>query len=140
VPLSDGRVAIAAIGSGYEGSGDPRVRSKRNELGMERLLTMREAMEVRSFELDRVGQAGYYAECVLGGLHGLAVDDLMDGIDLELEWGVELARHFLLAAPREVELFMRAATLDAPGYRARFSGGARGCLALFDAAAGGRVA
>ena len=138
VPLSDGRVAIAAIGSGFEGSGDPAVRSKRNELGMERLLTMREAMQVRSFELDRAGQAGYFAECVLGGIHGVAVDDLMDGIDLELEWGGELARHFLLASPREIELFMRAATLDAPGYRARFSGIARECLALFDASAGGR--
>src|SRR5690348_7435806 len=99
VPLDDGRVAIAAIGSGYEGSGDPAVRSKRNELGMDRLLSMREAMEVRSIELDRPGQAGYFAECVLGGMHGLAVDDLMAELDLETDWGGELTRRFMLAAP-----------------------------------------
>jgi hypothetical protein len=133
VPLADGRAAIAAIGSGYDGSGDPAVRSRRNELGMDRLLTMREAMEVRSFPLDRAGQAGYFAECVLGGLHGLAVDDLMEEIDFEGDWGVELGRHFLHAAPRELDFFMRAATLDLPGYRARFSGIARDCLARFGA-------
>lgn len=140
VPLSEGRVAIAAIGSGYEGSGDPAVRSKRNELGMERLLSLREAMEVRSFALDRAGQVGYFAECVLGGMHGLSVDELMEGIELEFDWGLELTRHFLRAAPRELELFMRAATLDTPGYRARFSGIARECLARFGAPASGGAA
>ncbi len=56
VPLADGRVAVAAIGSGYEGSGDPAVPSKRHELGMDRLLSMREAMEVRSFRRVLAGR------------------------------------------------------------------------------------
>ncbi len=129
VPLRDGRVAIAAIGSGYEGSGDPAVRSRRNELGMDRLLSMREAMEVRSFELDRAGQAGYFAECVLGGMHGLAVDDLMSEFDLETDWGGELIRRFMLAAPGELERFMRASSLDDARYRAQFTGVAHACLA-----------
>lgn len=129
VPLTDGRVAIAAIGSGYEGSGDPAVRSKRSEYGMARLLSMREAMEVRSIELDRTGQAGYFAECLLGGMHGLAVDDLMAELDLETDWGSELARRFMLAAPGELERFMRASSLDAVRYRAQFTGVARECLA-----------
>jgi len=138
VPLSDGRVAIAAIGSGYEGSGDPAVRSKRNELGMDRLLSMREAMEVRSFELDRAGQAGYFAECVLGGMHGLAVDDLMTGVDLETDWGGELMHRFMLAAPGELERFMRASSLDHPRYRAQFTGVAHQCLARLGACAENR--
>jgi hypothetical protein len=130
VPLDDGRVAIAAIGSGYDGSGDPAVRSKRNELGMDRLLSMRAAMEVRSFALDRAGQAGYFAECVLGGMHGLAVDDLMEEVDLETDWGGELMHRFMLAAPGELERFMRASSLDAARYREQFTGVARECLAL----------
>jgi hypothetical protein len=138
VPLSDGRVAIAAIGSGYEGSGDPAVRSKRNELGMDRLLSMREAMEVRSFELDRAGQAGYFAECVLGGMHGLAVDDLMTEVDLETDWGGELMRRFMLAAPGELERFMHASSLDHPRYRAQFTGVAHECLARLGARAENR--
>jgi hypothetical protein len=138
VPLADGRVAIAAIGSGYEGSGDPAVRSRRNELGMDRLLSMREAMEVRSFELDRAGQAGYFAECVLGGMHGLAVDDLMMEFDLETDWGGELIRRFMLAAPGELERFMRASSLDDARYRAQFTGVAHECLAALRAPAENR--
>jgi hypothetical protein len=129
VPLADGRVAVAAIGSGYEGSGDPAVPSKRHELGMDRLLSMREAMEVRSFELDRAGQAGYFAECLLGGMHGLAVDDLMAGLDLETDWGRELVLRFTAAATGEVERFMRASSLDAARYGAQFTGVAHECLA-----------
>jgi hypothetical protein len=138
VPLADGRVAVAAIGSGYDGSGDPAVRSKRNELGMDRLLSMREAMAVRSFALDRAGQAGYFAECVLGGMHGLAVDDLMAEVDLETDWGGELARRFMQAAPGELERFMRASSLDAARYRAQFTGVARACLVPLGAAAESR--
>jgi len=133
VPLDDGRVAIAAIGSGYEGSGDPAVRSRRNELGMERLLSMREAMEVRSFALDRAGQAGYFAECVLGGMHGLAIDDLLEELELESDWGRELARRFIAAAPGELVRFLRAASLDDARYRAQFTGVMRECLAAFSA-------
>jgi hypothetical protein len=138
VPLVDGRVAIAAIGSGYEGSGDSAVRSRRHELGMDRLLSMGEAMEVRSFEIDRAGQAGYFAECVLGGMHGLAVDDLMTDLEVETDWGCELMRRFMLAAPGELDRFMRAASLDAARYGAQFTGVARECLALLGAAAENR--
>ena len=124
VPLEDGRVAIAAIGSGYEGSGDPAVRSKRNELGMDRLLTMREAMEVTSFMLDREGQAGYFAECVLGGIHGIAVDDLMTELEFEADWGRELLRRLAHAAPGEPERFLAATSLDSARYRTQFTGSA----------------
>ena len=136
VPLDDGRVAIVAIGSGYEGSGDPAVRSKRNELGMERLLSMPEAMEVRSFALDRAGQAGYFAECVLGGMHGLGIDDLIEELELETDWGAELARRFMVAAPGELERFLRAASLDDARYRAQFTGVMRACLAALGACGG----
>src|SRR5215467_14222163 len=64
VPFRDGRVAIAAIGSGFEGSGDPEVRSKRNEFGMDRLLGLAEAMKITTLTLDHVGQLGYFVECV----------------------------------------------------------------------------
>jgi hypothetical protein len=138
VPLTDGRVAIAAIGSGYEGSGDDAVRSRRNELGMDRLLTMREAMEVRSFEIDPEGQAGYVAECVLGGMHGLAVDDLMAELDLGTGWGGELMRRFTAAAPGERERFMRASSLDAARYNAQFTGIMHECLAQLAAPAENR--
>jgi hypothetical protein len=122
VPLDDGRVAIAAIGSGYEGSGDPATRSKRREYGFDRLLTMREAIAVRNFELDHEGQIEYFIECILGGLHGIMVGDLMKGLDRSADWGRTLARRFTLACARERDLFLAATALDENRYGATFSG------------------
>ncbi len=120
VPLDDGRVGIVAIGSGYDGSGDPAVRSKRKEYGFHRLLSMREAIMVRSFELDRQGQVGYFVECILGGLHGIRVADLMAGLDVSSNWGRALVRCFALTLSRERSLFLAATALDEDRYRARF--------------------
>jgi hypothetical protein len=135
VPLADGRVAIAAIGSGYEGSGDPAVRSRRSELGMDRLLTMREAMEVKSLALDRAGQAGYFAECLLGGIHGTAVDDLIEELEPDSDWGRELLSHLDAAAPGEPERFLAATSLDHPRYRKQFAARTHPSLAPLLAAA-----
>src|SRR5262249_20140740 len=66
LPLEDGSVAIVAIGSGFEGSGDPAVRSRRNETGMDRLLTLGEALALKSLQLDREGQLGYFVDGALG--------------------------------------------------------------------------
>jgi hypothetical protein len=120
VPLDDGRVAIAAIGSGYEGSGDPAVRSKRNEYGMDRLLGLPDALRVSTLELDREGQVGYFVECILGGMHGLGVADLIDGLDSEGELRVEIARRIAAVAADERARFMRATSLDEARYRRNF--------------------
>ena len=118
IPLADGRVAVAAIGSGFEGSGDAAVRSKRNEYGMDRLLTLAEALRVETFELDRDGQVGYYVECLLGGLHGLEIADLFR--DLEGDLAHALHPRFHQVVPGERERFMRATSLDEGRYRGTF--------------------
>jgi len=120
IPFADGRIGIAAIGSGYEGSGDPAVRSKRNEYGMDRLLPLPAALGVDSFKLDHAGQVGYFVECILGGIHGLAVADLAEGLDPASPLGVEVARRVGAALPRERALFMEATSLDDAGYRRAF--------------------
>jgi hypothetical protein len=120
LPLDDGRVALVAIGAGFEGTGDPAVRSRRNECGMDRLLTLDEALEVKCIELDRAGQLGYFVECVLGGLHGLGVGDLLAGIDLESPTGRELVRMFSAASMDERSRFMMATSLSEEEYRRRF--------------------
>jgi hypothetical protein len=120
VPLRDGRVAIAAIGSGFEGSGDPAVRSKRNEFGMDRLLGLDEALNVTALSLDPDGQVGYFVECVLGGLHGVGVGDLVGGLSWARRFTHELERRVTDVAPLEHELFLQATSLDEEGYRSRF--------------------
>ena len=120
IPFADGRIGIAAIGSGFDGSGDPRIRSKRNEYGMDRLLGLSEALAVDSFQLDHVGQVGYFVECLLGGLHGLAVADLAAGLEPASPLGSEVSQGLGAALPRERALFMDATSLDEAAYRRAF--------------------
>jgi hypothetical protein len=121
VAIDDGRVAIIAIGSGFEGSGDPRVVSRRREFGMERLLSLEESLHVELPGFDRAGQIGYYAECILGGLHGVDVGDLAPRFDPDASWTRELAAHLGPIAAGERERFLEATSLDASRYAERFS-------------------
>ena len=120
LPLDDGRVALVAIGSGFEGSGDPGVRSWRSQYGMRRLLSLSEALSLSHLKVERAGQLGYVVECLLGGLHGLATADLLHGVDLSLSWGGELARLFAAAAADELTHFLTATSLTPDRYRESF--------------------
>jgi hypothetical protein len=122
VPFRDGRVAIVAIGSGFEGSGDPAVRSKRNEFGMDRLLDLNGALNTTTLPLDHEGQVGYFVECVLGGLHGLVVNDLVTGLSPMATSGIDFAQRMAGAVPLERELFLQATSLDESRYRQSFPG------------------
>jgi hypothetical protein len=121
--LDDGRVAIVAIGSGYHSSGDPAVVSRRREFGMERMVTLGEALGLRRLGLDRRGQIGYFAECLLGGMHGISVADLMADFDPAAEWAGELADAFRRAADGERERFLAATAMDERRYARRFRAG-----------------
>ena len=129
IPLADGRGAVAAIGSGFEGSGDTAVRSKRHEYGMDRLLTLAEALRVESFDLDRDGQVGYYVECLLGGLHGLEIADLFR--DLNDDLARALHPRFRHVVPGERERFLHATSLDEPRYRGAFGDAPHASLRAF---------
>ena len=121
IEIDDGRVAIIAIGSGFEGSGDPRIVSRRQEFGMDRLLSLEESVRVEIPGFDRAGQIGYYAECILGGLHGLEVGDLEPRFDPDAGLVRELAAHLGPIAVGERERFIEATSLDAARYGERFS-------------------
>ena len=113
IEIDDGRIAIIAIGSGFDGSGDSKVVSRRQQYKMDRLLTLDESMRTELPGFDRAGQIGYYAECVLGGLHGVDVDDLATQFDEEAEWARELAAHLGPIASGERERFLEATSIDA---------------------------
>jgi hypothetical protein len=123
VELEDGRVAIVAIGSGFEGSGDDAVISRRRECGMASLHSLRDALEISALPIDRPEQIGYFAECLLGAMHGLAVGDLFGDFDPESGWARELAGAVAHAAERETERFIEATSLDPAGYQSRFGAG-----------------
>jgi hypothetical protein len=121
IEIDDGRIAIIAIGSGFEGSGDPRIVSRRQEFGMDRLLSLEESMRTEICDFDRAGQVGYYAECILGGLHGLDVGDLAPRFDPDAGLVRELAAHLGPIAVGERDRFIEATSIDAARYRERFS-------------------
>jgi len=128
LPLDDGRVAIVAIGSGFEGSGDPQVRSKRSRFGMDRLLTLSEALAHPTFDIDPHGQVGYYVECLLGGYHGIDVSDLVTAVHHPADQhdGVvgkhDLADRLAAVTEGERERFQRATSLDETRYLSAFGG------------------
>lgn len=124
VPLDDGRTAIIAIGSGFEGSGDPEVISARRRFGIDRQHSFASALEITSLDLDRPGQIGYFAECLLGGLHGLAMGDLMRDFEPEAPWAIDLAQRVADVMAHEAGHFLSATSLAEDRYRELF--GARG--------------
>lgn len=121
IEIDDGRIAIIAIGSGFEGSGDPRILSRRQEFGMDRLLSLEESMRTEIPDFDCAGQIGYYAECILGGLHGLEVGDLTPRFDPQAGLVRELAEHLGPIAIGERDSFIEATSIDAARYTERFS-------------------
>jgi hypothetical protein len=121
IEINDGRVAIIAIGSGFDGSGDPKIASRRQQYKMDRLLSLDESLRTEIPGFDRAGQIGYYAECVLGGLHGVEVGDLAPQFDENAGWARELAAHLGPIATGERERFLAATSIDAVRYSARFS-------------------
>lgn len=121
IEIDDGRIAIIAIGSGFDGSGDSKVISRRQQYKMDRLLTLDESMRTELPGFDRAGQIGYYAECLLGGLHGVDVGDLAAGFDAEAACVSELAAHLGPIAAGERDRFLEATSIDAAQYGERFS-------------------
>jgi hypothetical protein len=120
IEIANGPTAIVAIGSGFDGSGAPAVRSRRREFAIERLLTLGEALALERIEIDRAGQIGYFAECVLGGLSGICVADLIGSFDRGTAWGDELLTRLREAAADERERFQRACSLAPETFEARF--------------------
>jgi len=82
IELEDGRVAIAFIAPGKYGTGD-RIRSRKGEEG---ILELRDV--IGAFEwCSRYGSdeefTKYLVECLLGGVHGVYLDDILEPVSRE---------------------------------------------------------
>jgi hypothetical protein len=132
LPLDDGRVAIVAIGSGFNGSGDPAVPSRRMMAGIDRLMTLEEALKTDRLEVDAAGQLGYFLECILGGAHGIFVGDLVCGLNGSMD---SLANLLASAIADEQRHFLTATALSVVRYRQIFgTAGLSGIQSLFELA------
>ncbi len=122
IGMAGGPAAIIAIGSGFDGSGDSAVQSRRQEFAIDRLLTLGDALAFDRIALDRADQIGYFAECILGGLSGVSVEDLIGGLEHGASWSDEFLVHFRQTAAGERERFQRACSLDSRTFEVRFGG------------------
>ena len=120
LPLDDGRVAIVAIGSGFDGSGDPALKSRRQETGMDRLLKIGEALSQETLPIDYHGQLGYFTECLLGGVHGVSIEDLLQGHNFDGAASHELVERIAKVVHEERSYFLEATSLNQATYAARF--------------------
>src|SRR5260370_22193884 len=100
VQIDDRRIAIIAIGSGFDGSGDSRIPSRRQEFGMDRLLSLEEALLLELPYFDPAAQIGYYASCLLGRLHAVSGGDLVARFLPARDWARELPHHLRPRAHR----------------------------------------
>jgi hypothetical protein len=126
LPLEDGRVAIVAIGSGFHGSGDPAVQSRRAAAGIDRLMSLEEALKFDRLEIEAAGQIGYFLECILGGAHGLFVGDLIAELNGTAE---SLAQLLAQVFNDEHRHFLDATALTAARYKRTFGTIAQGGIA-----------
>jgi len=117
VPIEGVAIALVAIGSGYDGSGHESVTSRRREFAMDRLLSIAEAIEIAQ---DREGQLGYFVECLLGGMHGLNVDDLIQGTADGTALFAGIADRVAQSAAKETARFLEATSLREHEYRTNF--------------------
>jgi hypothetical protein len=126
LPFDDGRVAIVAIGSGFHGSGDPAVRSRRATAGIDRLMNLEQALKFDRLEIDPAGQLGYFVECILGGAHGLFVGDLIAELNGSTK---SLAQLLGQVFDDEHRHFLDATALSAARYQQTFGSIAQGGIA-----------
>ena len=99
---------------------------------MDRLLGLQEALTIKTLALDHDGQVGYFVECVLGGIHGLGIGDLLAGMSAAGRLGGDFAQRLTDAVPLELEFFLQATSLDETRYRKSFTGiPTQGLQALF---------
>ena len=121
LPLDDGRVGLIAIGSGFDGSGDPAVPSRRQQAAIANLMTLPQAMEFSgAVSIEPAGQLGYFIECLLGGMHGLRVGDLLAGLEAAPELRARLGSLLAETAAAEREHFLAATALSPAAYQERF--------------------
>ena len=123
VEVEGSGIALVAIGSGYEGSGDQSVTSRRREFAMDRLLSVAEALSIAP---DREGQLEYFTECVLGGMHGLNVDDLIDEAAEGSAVFAEIAQRVAASAADENLRFFEATSLGEATYAKVFAPASEG--------------
>jgi len=112
VRLDSERIAITFLAPGREGSGSERVVPVRVSTGITTLLTIAEAWQRKP---NRT-QLDYFLSCLLGGVHGVSVQDLLEPLDAERGLGQRVREALGKELRHEVARFLAATGLDTNDY------------------------
>jgi hypothetical protein len=119
VPVDDGTIALTFLAPGDEGSGAPDVVPVRVAAGMTRVLSLAAAWH----EKPNRSQLDYFLVCLLGGVHNVSFDDVLEGLDDEAELRRNLAELAVGEVGLEPDRFRAALCLSRDDYDVRFGPG-----------------
>lgn len=108
--------ALIFLAPGFEGTGSAEVISVRQQTGVDAVMSTREAWQRKQNE----DQLSYFLSCLLGGVHGICVHDLLATINEEPVLAGELTNRVGAALGEEEERFLLATGLTRENYRRSF--------------------
>jgi hypothetical protein len=116
VRLADETYALIFLAPGAEGTGSDEVISIRQQTGIEAPMSASEAWRRKQNE----DQLVYFVFCLLGGVHGIGMQDLFATIPAEANLAQPLRQRLTQALATERALFLSTTGLSEDRYRAAF--------------------
>ena len=111
--------ALLFLAPGRHGTGSPDVTSIRERTGIDGLFTTAEAWRRK----PNAGQLAYVVSCLLAGVHGIDVRDLLAGVAPQTDLARRLAEGIRAEAAGEAACFLETTGLSAGSYARAFGGG-----------------
>lgn len=116
VRLADGRCALTFLAPGPEGTGCDRIVAARVRTGQTSLLTLAEAWRRK----PNRAQFAYVVACLLGGAHGIAVQDLLASLRNDAAFADTVRAAIAPELRHELTRFLAATGLPAATYFGAF--------------------
>ena len=108
--------ALIFLAPGFEGTGADDVISVRQETGIHALMSTREAWQRKPNE----DQLAYFLSCLLGGVHGIGIHDLLATVSEEPALATELISRLRQILEKEPERFLVTIGLTREDYQRSF--------------------
>jgi hypothetical protein len=116
VALEGGAHAVIFLAPGVEGTGSEEVISVRQKTGIHEPMSAPEAWRRKQNEDQMI----YFVFCLLGGAHGIGMQDVLGSIPEDTSFAQLLSQRLRQAFPSERALFLTTTGLSSEQYRAAF--------------------
>jgi hypothetical protein len=116
VTLDGGGRALIFLAPGFEGTGSDEVISVRQQTGVQAIMNTREVWQRKPTE----DQMSYFLSCLLGGIHGICMWDLLSSVGEEPTLSATLTSRLLSLLQEERARFLTATGLSEESYQQSF--------------------